>query len=107
MSVVYKQVVYFIFQLIFFIESGLLINFLFVQIRKCSVSCRRAFHKKPPTKQTEKQAKKKTPCCWCTCTDEKISGVGVNNKMLSKMVFCIDMKVACIAIAEKRMHNPR
>lgn len=60
MSVVYKQVVYFIFQLIFFIESGLLINFLLVQIRKCSVSCRRAFHKKPPTKQTEIQAKKKT-----------------------------------------------
>lgn len=40
---------------------------------------------------------------------KKISGVGVNNKMLSKMVFRIDMKVhvACIAIAEKRMHNPR
>lgn len=85
-----------------------------LQIGKCSVSCRRAFYKKKPNKPKKKKNKQKNPQkqktktrCWCTYTDEKISGVGVNNKMLSKMVFCIDMKVACIAIAEKRMHNPR
>lgn len=89
---------------------------MLLQIGKCSVSCRRAFYKKNNKQTKKKKNKQKNPQkqktktrCWCTYTDEKISGVGVNYQMLSKMVFRIDIKVhvACIAIAEKRMHNPR
>lgn len=59
MSAVYKQVVYFFFQLIFFIGSGLLINLLLLQIGKCSVSCRRAFYKKNKQKTSKKTPQNK------------------------------------------------